>query len=39
MSPRARRARQGVLAVVKIDDVWYSSKRALDGYVESLRRS
>ena len=29
----ALRARQGVLEAVKIDDVWYSSKRALDDYV------
>ena len=33
------RARQGVLEAVKIGRTWYSSKRALDGYVESLRRS
>ncbi len=32
------RARQGVLEAVKIDDVWYSSKPALDDYVARQRR-
>lgn len=33
------RARQGVLESVKIERTWYSSKHALDRYVESLRRA
>jgi Fic family protein len=34
----ALRARQGVLEAVKIDDVWYSSRPALDDYVARQRR-
>ncbi len=33
------RARQGVLEAVKIGRTWYSSKHALDAYVDSLRRA
>ncbi len=33
------RARQGVLEAVKIGRTWYSSRHALDRYVESLRRA
>ncbi len=33
------RARQGVLEAVKIGRTWYSSKRALHAYVESLREA
>ena len=33
------RARQGKLDAVKVENVWYSSKRALNEYVKSLRSS
>lgn len=33
------RARQGKLDAVKIENVWYSSKRALKEYLKSLRQS
>jgi hypothetical protein len=31
------RARQGKLDAVKIENVWYSSKRAINEYLKSLR--
>jgi len=31
------RARQGKIDAVKMDNVWYSSKRAINEYLKSLR--